>query len=64
MTKGNFALNTLFFHYHSIFFLLTLSTQSLLLTTLSKKPFENVVGKGENAGKQHFLLSYSFHNNS
>ena len=26
------------------------------LTTLRKKPFENIVGKGEDAGKQHFLL--------
>ena len=25
-------------------------------TTLNKKPFENIVGKGENAGNQHFLL--------
>ena len=24
--------------------------------TLRKKPFENIVGKGENAGNQHFLL--------
>ena len=24
--------------------------------TLYKKPFENIVGKGENAGNQHFLL--------
>ena len=37
------------------------ATQSRLLTTLRKKAFENkafenVVGKGENAGKQHFLL--------
>ena len=23
---------------------------------LGKKPFENIVGKGENAGHQHFLL--------
>ena len=23
---------------------------------LKKKPFENIVGKGENAGNQHFLL--------
>ena len=23
--------------------------------TLGKKPFENIVGKGENAGDQHFL---------
>ena len=27
-----------------------------LLTTLYKKPFENIVEKGENAGNQHFLL--------
>ena len=26
------------------------------LTTLRKKPFENIVGKGENAGNQHFLF--------
>ena len=26
------------------------------LTTLEKKPFENIVGKEENAGNQHFLL--------
>ena len=24
--------------------------------TQEKKPFENIVGKGENAGHQHFLL--------
>ena len=29
-------------------------TQSWLLMTLRKKPFENIVGKGENAGNQHF----------
>ena len=33
------------------------TTQSLLLTHLEKKAFENIVGKGENAGNQHFLLS-------
>ena len=32
------------------------TTQSRLLSTLGKKPFENTVGKGENAGDQHFLL--------
>ena len=32
------------------------TTQSRLLTTLMQRPFENVVGKGENAGNQHFLL--------
>ena len=26
------------------------------LTTLEKKPFENIVGKGEYAGNKHFLL--------
>ena len=31
------------------------TTLPLLLTTLKKKPFENTVGKGENASKQHFL---------
>ena len=32
------------------------TTLSQLLTTLKKKPFENIVGKGENADIQHFLL--------
>ena len=32
------------------------TTQSQLLTILRKKPFGNIVGKGENAGNQHFLL--------
>ena len=27
-----------------------------ILTTLKNKPFGNIVGKGENAGNQHFLL--------
>ena len=35
---------------------LTLSPQSQLLTTLKKQLFENILGKGENAGNQHFLL--------
>ena len=26
------------------------------VTTLRKRPFENILGKGENAGNQHFLL--------
>ena len=30
--------------------------QFRVLTTLGKEPFENIVGKGENAGIQHFLL--------
>ena len=32
------------------------TTQSALLTTLSKNPFQNIAGKGENAGDQHFLF--------
>ena len=30
--------------------------QSRLLMTVRKKALENIVGKGENAGNQHFLL--------
>ena len=30
--------------------------QSRILTTLKMKPFENIVGKVENAGNQHFLI--------
>ena len=30
--------------------------QSRLLTTLRKRPFQNIERKGENAGNQHFLL--------
>ena len=33
-----------------------LTTKSRLLRTLKRKPSENIVGKGENAGNQHFLL--------
>ena len=33
-----------------------LSAQFRVLTTLNKKPFENIVEKGENAGNQHFFL--------
>ena len=32
-----------------------LTTQSRLLTNQGKKPIDNIVGKGENAGNQHFL---------
>ena len=28
----------------------------LIITTLRKDAFENILGKGENAGNQHFLL--------
>ena len=40
--------------YHTLYQLFI--TQSRFLTTLGKTPFENIVGKGENAGNQHFLL--------
>ena len=33
-----------------------ITLQSRLLTTLKKKAFKNIVGKGENAGNQHFLF--------
>ena len=32
------------------------TTPSKLLTTLNEKAFENIVGKGENANNQHFLI--------
>ena len=32
------------------------NTQSSILITLRNKAFENIVGKGENAGNQRFLL--------
>ena len=35
---------------------LTFTAQSRLLTYLRKEAFENILGKGENAGNQHFLL--------
>ena len=34
----------------------TLHHYSPTLITLGKKFFENILGKGENAGNQHFLL--------
>ena len=33
-----------------------LTVQSRVLTTITKQAFENIVGKRENAGNQHFLL--------
>ena len=35
---------------------ITPTTQSRLITILKKGALENPVGKGENAGNQHFLL--------
>ena len=36
--------------------LLTLSHTIPTFNVPEKKPFENIAGKGDNAGKQHFLL--------
>ena len=49
-----------FMPYQQYFNYLTLTTQSRLLTTLRKNAFENIMGKGENAGNQHFLLFPQF----
>ena len=38
----------------------TFITQCQLFTTGEKKPFESIVGKGEDAGNQHFLLLLQF----
>ena len=35
------------------------TTQSRLLTTLKKKPLENIVGEGENAGNSIFSFSHN-----
>ena len=32
------------------------STEAHLLTTMTKKAFKNILGKGGHAGNQHFLL--------
>ena len=51
-----FCPHEIFYHFKDKFIWSPFTTQSRLLTTPKKKPFENIVGKGENAGKQHFLL--------
>ena len=35
---------------------LLFTTQPRLVTPMDKKAFENILGKGENAGSQHFHL--------
>ena len=35
------------------------TTQSGFLMPVGKNPFENIVGKGENAGNQHFSFSHN-----
>ena len=52
MTKKNLLKKKVPFHLSTELF----TTQSRLLTTLRKEAFENILGKGENAGHQHFLL--------
>ena len=42
--------------YRLIFSPQLFTTQSQLLRTIKKTALENTVGKGENAGNQHFLL--------
>ena len=34
--------------------------QYLVLMTLKKVPFKNIMGRGKNAGKQHFLFSQQY----
>ena len=40
----------------ALFCIYSFTTQFRLLMALKKKAFENIVGKGENADNQHFLL--------
>ena len=40
----------------SLHFIYPFPKQSRVFMTHRKKPFENTVGKGENAGNQHFLF--------
>ena len=42
--------------FHCQVFHYTFTIKFQVLTTLSKNPFENIAGKRENAGNQHFLL--------
>ena len=44
-------------------FILLFTTQSLLLTTLKKKPFENIIGKGENASNAFSTFPIMFSTN-
>ena len=48
--KGENIANQLIFICPQRTFVILCITQSRLLMTLKKKPFENIVGKGENAG--------------
>ena len=45
-----------FFNPKKVDFFSYLPQDDGFLTTLGKATFENIVGKGENAGYQHFLL--------
>ena len=62
--KGKKKLGTSnFSFFHSMFKRLLLSllfvTQPRLITTLRKKPYENIVGKGENAFTKFSIISYT-----
>ena len=48
----NFVFST-FYMFSALYLFLT---HFRLLTTLGEKPLENIVGKEENVGNQHFLL--------
>ena len=60
--KNNQSAESSFSHYCKalekvIFFHLPRkTTKAWVLTTLKKRLFENIVGKGENSGNQYFLL--------
>ena len=60
--KGEIACTSNFSFSHNVFKRLLSQTRQKVslcengLMTLRKRPFENIVGKGENGGNQHFLL--------
>ena len=54
--KGTEMVSDILDHPVTRNFLELFTTQSRLLMTLRKRPFKNIVGKGEIAGNQHFLL--------
>ena len=61
--KKKILVTRIFSFYFNVFYpveekagLFDTTTQSRLLTTIEKKAFENIVGKGENADNQYFVL--------
>ena len=55
LSSGKECCWSLYPRKHAVF-IESLTTQSGHLIPLEKKAFENIVGKGENAGNQHLLL--------